>query len=388
MAYHFFKPKTMTAPPLLPTPATEPSRQSRRDSGVNSKITDFMSSSNAYKPFDSSLQFRPPLTTTPSSSFAKQLTHEGAYRNASPESKDAGLTPYPDLLRSSPTPHPHVTVDPIHTAHVPALMRTTGLLLPVRYPNSFYTATITDPMVASVSRVAVYHEQDATKPSPSSPSSVSSSDKVIGAIRSRVEFDTSPYAHPPGSKILYIQALHLLSPYRGNGIATSLFESLIYAPDPTYSSQSQRQTKETQRRRRLSAIVKHYNIRTVSAHVHETNDEALAWYAARGFSVQSDVIEGYYRRLKPGGAKIVTLRLDWEGEDDEAAGLTVSGTKSSATKTGPDASVRPQDDDDADDDWEKIEMDECSPPKQAGDYDAVDKKPDVDEGSRKRIKSR
>lgn len=44
---------------------------------------------------------------------------------------------------------------------------------------------------------------------------------------------------------------------------------------------------------------------SVYAHVWVENDEALEWYRRRGFTVDENVEEGYYRKLKPGGARVV-----------------------------------------------------------------------------------
>jgi ribosomal protein S18 acetylase RimI-like enzyme len=228
-------------------------------------------------------------------------------------------------------------------------MRTTSLLLPVRYSNAFYSATITDPVVASVSRVALYHDpQLADTPLSSTRSggttSVTSTDKVIGGIRCRLE----PFSPTDAAaNNLYIQTLHLLSAYRGHGIATSLLESLIYAP--SLSPPSSKQSTP----RRPSDIVQHYNIRTVTAHVHEANDEALNWYRSRGFSIQDGVVEGYYRRLKPSGAKIV--KLDIARDEEQTPHNTVAA-------------------DQEDEDWEKVEAEDCCPTAEEADAERIRKK--------------
>lgn len=226
------------------------------------------------------------------------------------------------------TPHPHVTVETIGAAHIPSLTRITGLLLPIRYPNSFYTATITDPVIASLSRVAIYHDH----PVAAAPNTSASpgTDKVIGGIRCRLERLES--AENPGGREtnLYIQTLHLLSPYRGHGVAAALLNSLLFEVPPRSKTQY-----------RVSQLVKHYHIRTVTAHVHEANEDGLRWYIARGFKVQDGVIEGYYRRLKPSGARIVKLDLDGQAESTNGKEGEVS---QSTTRSDPD-----------DEGWEKIE---------------------------------
>lgn len=223
-------------------------------------------------------------------------------------SKEEVFDPFPlDISSGVATPHSHITVEKVHTAHIPSLTRITGLLLPIRYPNSFYTATITDPVIASLSRVAIYHDH----PVAAAPEAgaTKGTDKVIGGIRCRLERIRQPEDSSQGSQAqndaertnLYIQTLHLLSPYRGNGVAASLLNALLFASPPGRKKESYQ----------VSELVKHYNIRSVTAHVHEANEDGLEWYTARGFKVQGHVPE-YYRRLNPSGAKIVQLDLHWD----------------------------------------------------------------------------
>ena len=41
----------------------------------------------------------------------------------------------------------------------------------------------------------------------------------------------------------------------------------------------------------------------------EANTDALEWYEKRGFEVEKGVVEGYYRKLRPTGARVVRRRL-------------------------------------------------------------------------------
>ncbi|KAJ5171107.1 Acyl-CoA N-acyltransferase [Penicillium coprophilum] len=255
-------------------------------------------------------------------------------------SKEEIFDPYlHDIPAGVTTPHPHITVEKVNTAHIPSLTRITGLLLPIRYPNAFYTAIITDPVIASLSRVAIYHDHPVVA-APGSGASVGT-DKVIGGIRCRLERiqqaeDSNKETQTQGDSTpttLYIQTLHLLSPYRGCGVAASLLNSLLYAD---------RKKKDSYQ---VSELVKHYNIRSVTAHVHEANEEGLDWYIARGFRVDGEVAE-YYRRLKPSGAKIVRLDLNWNEEDD-----THAPKESSSQTVSPPREVE-------DEDWEKVEAED------------------------------
>ncbi|KAI9368865.1 hypothetical protein BJX61DRAFT_546122 [Aspergillus egyptiacus] len=272
-----------------------------------------------------------------------------------PAAKEPALqpTPYPQPIQPGyPTPHDHVTVEPVSTAHLPSLSRISGLLLPIRYPNSFFTATVTDPVIASLSRVAVYHDHPVAA-APSSapvPASTTGTDKVVGGIRCRLERlpeseapQLQPGQHEPTN--LYISTLQLLSPYRGYGIAASLLNSLLFSSPPAHNTAPTRRPDY-----KVSDLVKHYNIRTVTAHVHEANDEGLKWYISRGFQVQGGTIENYYRRLKPSGAKLVKLVVRWDREDRRPTqdGEQPSRALGEAHTEGSTSAGY-------DDDWEKVE---------------------------------
>lgn len=277
---------------------------------------------------------RPPIhPPTPQSAIEKASKPK-------PPANEQSFPPYPHSIPAGyTTPHPHVTVETVRTAHIPSLTRITGLLLPIRYPNSFYTATITDPVIASLSRVAIYHDHPvAAAPEPGLASTPLSSgaDKVIGGIRCRLEGIQQERTTTQGQQPtnLYIQTLHLLSPYRGHGVATSLLNSLLFVSPP-----------DPEGRYQVSSLVKHYNIRSVTAHVHEANEEGLEWYMARGFRVEEGVVEGYYRRLRPSGARIVRLDLQWTDVDERPVKSEVQTQSKSHT--------------DADDeDWEKVEAED------------------------------
>lgn len=249
--------------------------------------------------------------------------------------KSGGQEPFPPYPHAiSPgyaTAHPHVTIETIKTAHIPSLTRITGLLLPIRYPNSFYTSTITDPVTASLSRVAIYHDH----PVAAAPDSTSSTgtDKVIGGIRCRLERSTETQDREATN--LYIQTLHLLSPYRGQGVAAALLDSLLFAELP-----------ESKTSGRVSNLVKHYNIRSVTAHVHEANEDGLRWYIARGFKVHEHVVEGYYRRLKPSGAKLVQLDVQWEHDHHDPADVCQDARQGTTSQNAED------------EDWEKVEAED------------------------------
>ncbi|EAW08886.1 GNAT family N-acetyltransferase [Aspergillus clavatus NRRL 1] len=363
MAYQFFAKahqsnKAPTSPPLSPPPSSPSSRYNKP----------------SMQPPSVALSHSP--GSIPKPNIASRLKP--------PAGRDTScqLPAYPHPISPGyQTPHPHITIDPVSTAHIPSLTRITGLLLPIRYPNSFYTATITDPVIASVSRVAIYHDHPVVAAPSSTSSSPASSlgastgtDKVIGGIRCRLErspdADTAPQSATEPTN-LYIQTLHLLSPYRGSGVAASLLNALLFATTPSPSSPLASAE--------VSALVRHYNIRTVTAHVHEANDEGLKWYLARGFQVEEGLVENYYRRLKPSGAKIVKLVLDWSDDDGE------EDIQECARYGENDADAKNEDDDE---DWEKVEAEDSDDPDTHGVQPVTDSKVlEFDEGPTRKRKA-
>jgi ribosomal protein S18 acetylase RimI-like enzyme len=205
-------------------------------------------------------------------------------------------------------PNPAVNLaPPTSPAHVHALRRINALFLPIAYPEKFYTDLLpearpgkidsgheesvendgvfpADPtalaFLAFWSPPSIVPEEGATRtPAPDG--------KVIGGIRCRLELDPGPVTGLPQSwtsttpsKRLYISTVSLLSPYRGLGVATGLVEKA---------------TREGIRRE---------GIRLVYAHVWQGNESVLDWYEKRGF-FKGEMVQHYYRRLKPDGAWIV-----------------------------------------------------------------------------------
>ncbi|KAL6794752.1 hypothetical protein GGI42DRAFT_134926 [Trichoderma sp. SZMC 28013] len=171
--------------------------------------------------------------------------------------------------------HPRLPLEasirPITTADINALRRLNSLLLPVSYPETFYNRAA-DPITGRFSRVICWsHQGDAPKP--------------VGGIVCRVEPDVDVRA--AGSQTvqnIYIQSLCLLSPYRSLGLIAAALDDIIAAAvtDPTL------------------------DVRTVTAHVWTENEEGLHWYEARGFQKQEPAIRGYYIKLRPDSAWLVS----------------------------------------------------------------------------------
>jgi len=120
----------------------------------------------------------------------------------------------------------------------------------------------------------------------------------VGGIRGRVEDIDSegPSSGGPGSEgekrkvRVYIMTLGVLSPFRGVGVGGKLIEWLLNGGD------------------RRGKDGREWEVVEVYAHVWEANEEALEWYRKRGFVVGENVVHGYYRKLRPNGAKVVRWR--------------------------------------------------------------------------------
>lgn len=159
---------------------------------------------------------------------------------------------------------PEAIITHVSEHHLPSIRRLTSTTLPVRYGDAFFTTTLTDPIVSQLSRVVLY----ASAP--------------VGWIRCLLE----PCSPKSTLSQIYIQALALLSPYRNLGLATLLLETIL-----------------------SSSIAQAQSTVCIYAHVWEKNEDALEWYAKRGFR-RVMLVERYYRRLRPGGAWIVRREVD------------------------------------------------------------------------------
>ncbi len=175
-------------------------------------------------------------------------------------------------------PHcPSITITSIQQDHLPALKRLTSTLLPIKYPDTFYTDAISDPCAATISRIALYTPPNSFPSTPAIP---------IGWIRcsleSYPEATSPPQDTRPIYNQIYIKALCLLAPYRNIGVAAALLENILLEKE----------------------VLRQCKVQFIFAHVWESNEEAIQWYEKRGFE-RDVLVEGYYRRLRPGGAWVV-----------------------------------------------------------------------------------
>ncbi|KAA8892993.1 acyl-CoA N-acyltransferase [Sphaerosporella brunnea] len=174
------------------------------------------------------------------------------------------------------TPPPQLHLAPASDPkNISSLKRLNTLLLPIPYRESFYSDILSNATDSALSRVAFWE----------------GSISIVGGIRARWELTDGTLPKEPiadittirGGKI-YLMTICVLSPFRGVGVAAALLADVV----------------ETAKR---------WGVEEVYAHVWQENRDALEWYRKRGFVVDEGVVEGYYMRLKPGGARIVRLRI-------------------------------------------------------------------------------
>jgi N-alpha-acetyltransferase 50 len=207
-------------------------------------------------------------------------------------------------LPSTPSPHPSATIVPVTEAHIPALRRINSLLLPVSYTESFYKAILDPAQSGLFSRAILFDDGDASvapkvvgglvcrlEPSPFDPASGIYSVDLARRARERVS--------PPDSRVLYVQSLGVLAPYRGLGLAAAAVEGVFDAVHAVVSDV------------RGNGL----NIGWVYAHVWTENHDGLAWYAKRGFEKDAK-LENYYMKLQPGSAWVMKRRVFSPGAEE------------------------------------------------------------------------
>lgn len=196
-------------------------------------------------------------TSTPPPAAASPAVAEQQPPSAPLPTVDAAIPPIPANLLPR-----EAAIRPLADADLSPLRRINALLLPVSYPDAFYRDAVDPASCARFSRVITW-EHDGYAP------------KVVGAVICRVE---PAVAQAPQG--LYIRSLCLLSPYRGMGLVNAALDNIVAtaAADPAL------------------------DVRVVTAHVWEQNDEGLAWYQARGFRPVGQPIKGYYLKLRPDAA--------------------------------------------------------------------------------------
>ena len=259
-----------------------------------------------------------------------------------------------------PPLHPNIHIQAPTPSLLPAYKRLITSLLPIPYPPQFYTASL-PPFSDSFALLAIWQpDPSPTSSSTTTPSSTSTSTTsrpssqqeqkqqqrsgvvVIGGIQARIEHHSSSPVEGrnnnnvnggggssssssgsssgsgvgtesttnPLKKILYIQTLAVLAPYRGLGVGSKLLEELI----EMVLKKGEEEEEEEEEAEENEGKKKKNLVEEVYAHVWEVNEEGVEWYLKRGFVVVGGLVERYYRRLRPQGARLLRRRVgvgDW-----------------------------------------------------------------------------
>ena len=175
------------------------------------------------------------------------------------------------LASSNTPPSTKLRLEPASDPkNLASLKRLNSLLLPINYHETFYKDILSNPVDAELSRVAFWD----------------GGISVVGGVRARWD-RPAPTQSPTGGNpngSIYLMTICVLSPFRRLGIARELLGHIV-------------------------DTAKRWGVGELYAHVWEDNHEALDWYRSMGFSVDEAVVEGYYRRLRPTGARVVRLRI-------------------------------------------------------------------------------
>lgn len=183
----------------------------------------------------------------------------------------------------------NVNIAQCETKYITHLRRLNSILLPIPYQDRFYNEIVQDPITASLTRVALWHDEEstalqvmvATEELIESPPPVSA--RVVGGIQCRL-VDYLPPKPTDRSCTLYIATLGTLAPFRRHGIAHQLLSSVVQIG------------------------ITDYGVKLIAAHVWEANKDALQWYQKHGFVIV-ERIDNYYRRLAPMSAAYLVQRM-------------------------------------------------------------------------------
>ncbi|TQS37887.1 hypothetical protein Golomagni_01623 [Golovinomyces magnicellulatus] len=230
--------------------------------------------------------------SSPGSALASTSSSTSGLRPKDTGGLSQGATPTclkkPEILHYRPTSShfpsdfpSQAAISTITHSQIQPLRRINDILLPISYPDSFYNKILSPDPPISFSHIITWSDPEC---------------KVIGGIVCRVDPATSRpdtgtesgvIKNIEGYNSIYIQTLVLLSPYRGKGLATEALRAVI----------------------KLATMHHELKIGSLYAHVWTENKEALEWYTARGFQREGNLIQGYYRRLKPDTAWLLRRQL-------------------------------------------------------------------------------
>ncbi|TQV93423.1 Acyl-CoA N-acyltransferase [Cordyceps javanica] len=265
---------------------------------------------------------KPPTYTPPPPSSAATTTTKtttppqppaAAFSSASPppSSSPPPLSVPPTLTSATNSSlPPNATIRAIEPSDVTALRRLFALLLPITFPDSFYAALLDPALSHRHSRVITWAGDGNGLPE---------EPKIVGAVVCIPE--SLPASHPASSsaseKNLYIRSLGVLAPYRALGLASAALDDVI-----AHSSSA-------------------FSLHSVTAHVWTENEQGLAWYRRRGFEAVGAPIQGYYRRLRPDSAILVSRPVRRTGDVLRAVHDAQNGTAAEAAAAASPKQVAP-----------------------------------------------
>ncbi|KAG8528635.1 uncharacterized protein KY384_006322 [Bacidia gigantensis] len=236
---------------------------------------------------------------------------------------------------------PDTIISRVKPEHLPSYRRLIGTSLPIKYPDKFFALSTTEPIDSGTIALCAVHspppEPSTTNKRKEDVYSLSQGPQVIACIQARLEpihppslghktsigthaasGPSSQRPHPPqpglqpqppcqsfktttqteydGEYAIYVQTLTTAPSHRTLSMATTLLAQLIFTALSTWSEPSPLN---------VSPSTSGNKITMVYAHVWESNVDALEWYQNRGFEVLPEKVEGYYRKLRPSGARVV-----------------------------------------------------------------------------------
>jgi ribosomal protein S18 acetylase RimI-like enzyme len=228
----------------------------------------------------------PPSANTPPARHVNEIGHVQASK-----ADVMAATGAPTETRDRFNPHrplpPNARITAITAETISQFKRLISVVLPVPYSDTFYKETLSDPVAASVSLIALWQDDQGPPKA-----------RVVAGIRCRVlarspaapeqpKWKTAqefvPFLKSPEDNTqpcLYISTIGTLSPFRNLGLGGALLREVIRAG------------------------VELYDVGCITAHVWEASDEARCWYAKLGFK-EVKYMPDYYRRLSPNGAWVV-----------------------------------------------------------------------------------